>query len=467
MAGRQGLRFAFVLILARLVGPEEFGVVAQALIVVTFLTLLLDQGLGATLVQRSTLESAHIGAIFSLNLVTTLALTLATIATAPLVADFFHTPDLTEVLRALSVTVLFLGIGVVPRAVLSRAMRFRPLALAEVGASVVGGVAGTAVAVAGGGYWALVVHVVVTDACAAVAMFAATGRLPLRSTRSAMAEIWGFSSRVLAFSLVNYLTRNLDNVLVGRYLGATPLAFYSLSYRTLMVPVVMLSQVANRVALPIYSRAQDDVPRLRATYFRNTRLIALVAFPLMALVVVLAPLGVPLVFGDDWRPAVVPMQILALTGARQAVQSTLGPILLAAGRADWQLRWGLGTMLVYIPAFVIGLQWDVTGVAAAYTIAGFLVAPIAVRMVGALLEFRIAAYAATVVPALVATLGGALGAAAVAEAVHGAWGQPVAAVVAAPVVGAAIYAGLLASLWRDDVTELAAFLRRALRARGA
>jgi polysaccharide transporter, PST family len=403
LAGGQVVQALVLLVLARLIGPSNFGIIAEASVFLAFISLLLDQGIGATLIRRVELTPDIVGTTFLLNLGTTIVLTLLTVIGAPVIAEFFGKPELTEILRWLAIAVFFDGLDVMPRSILSRRLRFKALASAEVAGAIIAGIAGVVVALNGGGYWALVVQAILTNLCVTVVIMAMAGRMSVRGSRRALREVFAFSSRVLGFSLLNYASRNLDNVLVGRYLGARPLALYALSYRTLMVPVTALGQVSNRVALPVYGHMQNDQPRFRAAFMLSLRLIALVSFPMMILTIVEAPRAVPVFFGNAWKPAVVPLQILALTGLRQSVQSTLGPVLLALGRADWTLRWGLGSSFAYIASFVVGLHWGIVGVATCYTIVGFALSPVSAAMLGKLLGFDLRTYCRCFGPATVGT----------------------------------------------------------------
>lgn len=401
---RQGVRFLFTLILARVIGPDEFGVAAQALIVVTFITLFLDQGIGAALVQRKQLTGGVIGAAFTLNVSTTLLAAAGTFLLAGTLAAFFRTDALVAVMHLLALNVLAMGLEVVPRALLQRHLRFRTVALVELTGSVVGFAAGLVALAISESYWALIIHLLVADTVCTLLLTVAAGRHPLIGTWGDFKSLVRFSLQVLGFGLVNYGARNADSILVGRYLGVEPLALYSLAYRTLMVPVVALSQVTNRVALPIYARLQDDRQRAVRAYLESTGLIAVLAFPMMVTTIVLAPVGVPVIFGSAWVGAVVPIQILAVTGMRQSVQSTIGPVLLGHGRADLQLRWGIVSSTVYVLSFVIGLRWGIVGVAAAYTVAGFLLGPFSFAIVRRILPFHLRAYWQTLRPAIVGSL---------------------------------------------------------------
>ncbi len=404
VTGRQGIRLLFTLVLARILGPESFGIVAQAMVVIALTALFLEQGLAAALIQKRELSDEDVGSVFWVNVVSAVCFGALALAVAPLVASFFHSDELTPIVRVLAISIVALALAVVPRALLSRGLRFREIALAEVAAACVGGAAGILALLLEAGYWALVVQTIVTDVCVLVGLALAAGRLPLKWSFEALRGLWGFSARVFAFHVTSALNRNIDNVLIGRYLGATQLGYYALSYRTMMLPIQNLGVVANRVTLPLYSRLQDQPDRLRRQYLAGARLIALIAFPGMGLVIVGAPLGVPLVFGDAWAPAAVPMQILAVAGMRQSVLATTGGVLAGCGKPEWLLRYGLVTSLVTIASIVVGLQWGIVGVAVAYTLGTVLLAPWSVHLVGRLLSFGIRQFAEELLPVTIATV---------------------------------------------------------------
>jgi PST family polysaccharide transporter len=394
-----------------------------------------------------------------MNVAAGAALGAVALATAPLVAGFFGTDELTAIVRVLAIDIVLLGVIVVPQALLMRGLRFRTVALVEVAAATVGGGAGVAAVLLGADYWALVVQTLVTDGLLVAGFLVSAGRLPLTASRESLSSLWSFSSRMLGFQAVNYVNRHVDNLLVGRVLGATQLGLYALSYRTMMLAVQNLGQVANRIAFPMFSRVQDERERLGRQFLAGTRLIAVVAFPFLGLVVVGAPTGVPLIFGEQWEGAAVPMQILAIAGMVQSVATPTGGVLMACGRADWLLRWGIGSTLLTTGAVAIGLRWGIVGVAAGCAASSLVRLPIVIRMVGGLVDFRLAQFARELTPSVAGTaVLVAVGAA--AEHALGAAGlhAPLALVGA---LGAG-YAAFLATLrlgWPDWMAEARGFVR--------
>jgi O-antigen/teichoic acid export membrane protein len=459
--GRQGIRLLLVVVLARLIGPENFGIAAQAMVFILFIAVFLEQGLGTTLIQRPALSREILGSVFWLNLLTTIALCALTVAAAPAVAAFFGQPELTDVVRVLAISVFFLGMGVIPRAMLQRQLRFRPLALAEVGGALAGGVAGTVAAVNGGDYWAIVAQAVATDICVTCALVVVAGSRPAAPSWRGVRETLSFSSRVLAYSIVDFGHRNVDNALIGKLLGAAPLALYALAYRSIMIPVVSLVQVANRVALPVYSRLQAERTRLWTYHLLSARLIALVMFPLLTAIVIEAPRAVPLVFGDAWQGAVVPTQWLAVAGMHQSVLSTFGPMLVAVGRPDLQLRYALVTTTVYVTSFVVGLEWGIDGVAAAYAIAGLAITPGTLALAERVTGVRPSEYYRALAPVVIASAGLAAVALAVdrALAAVGA-GDPV-TIAAAVLGGLGTYVLVLQRIRPGELDDASRFIRAA------
>ena len=329
----------------------------------------------------------------------------------------------------------------------------KTLAFVQIGSALVAGAIAICAALAGAGYWAVVVQILAMDAITAAVLLTIVGRPRLKASRRSFAELWNFSSRVMLFQVINYAIRNADNVLIGRYLGAASLAFYAVSYRVMMLPVQGLGQVANKVAFPIYSRLQDDRERLARQFLRAAQMLSLVALPLMCLVALGAPVLVPTLLGAAWEPAVVPLQILSFVGAQQVVHTTVGPVFMACGRADWLARWGFFAGAVLISAFVIGLNWGVVGVAAAYAIASLVISPIPLYLTGKLAGFGLTEFGRKMVPATVSTVALALGW----------WGSEVllapfdisslTTACVAGIAGSVCYALVLRGCWPKTVSE--------------
>lgn len=399
--GTQGARIVFSLVLASALGPTNFGIIGQATIYVALTSIFLDLGFGVTIIQRERLSDEDIGSVSWMNAAMAVSVSALTVFLAPQIASFFGTPELVDVLRVLSLTVLLKGLTVIPRALLTRKMRFKELSLIEVSATITGGVAGIVSAYSGAGYWALVFQTVVTDLVYLVAVRIVERGGSWRFSRESLRELGSYSASVMGSQMLWYVKDNSDNLLIAKFLGPASLANYSIGFRVMMVPIQTFSHVVVRVMLPTFARLQHFPTDMARYFLRSTQAISLMTFPAMAGVILVAPTGVPWLIGEEWRPAAIPMQLLAVTAAHQSVLSLGGPALMATGKAPWLLRFSLFSTAVSIGAFVIGLQWGINGVAGAFTAVGLLLAPVLVVILGRVMPLTLGRWVKTLLPALI------------------------------------------------------------------
>ena len=375
-------RLGFSLALARIVGPDDFGIVQQATIYMLFMMLLQDQGFGTALIQKRDLDEDSVRTVSALNLLMTVVLVVATFLAAPVMADLFHTPELAAVLRVLTISTIINGLSVVPISMVNRDLRFKALAAIQSVSVLIGGIVGIVSALAGAGYWAIVTQSLVLDAVALLGLLRLAGFGGWRGSFSRFREMLRFSSFEFGSQFLSFLGGNLDNILIGERLAPSQLAFYAISYRFLTMPLQMLGAVVNRVALPIFSRTQDDLRTVRSWFVAATRLAGAVLFPAFTLLLVGSPDGVPLVFGDRWRPAVVPLQVLAVAGFSRGIRLLIPPLCQSQGRTDLNFAWSALSLAVAAPGFVIGLHWGIRGVAVSVAITSTLLGIGHVRLAG-------------------------------------------------------------------------------------
>ncbi|WP_182478359.1 lipopolysaccharide biosynthesis protein [Clavibacter phaseoli] len=403
VAGRQILLLLFSLLLARLLGPDAYGVIAQAAVFISLSTLLMDQGVTAALIQAKSISRRQMGAAAGLNATVGLVLLLVSLIIAEPLATFFRTPELASVLGVLGGGLILKALAVVPRMMLVRSFDFRAQALVDVTATTIGGVAGIIGAFGGMGYWALVMQILITDLIIVVGLWI-LARPPLPNARWAeLRASMGFSTRVLFSNLISFSVQNLDTVLIGRTMSTQSLAYYSLAYRVLTTPIQLVGQVVTRVMFPAISRLKHnggDVPALIA---KSVQTISLLTFPAMALVAVTAPVSVPLVLGEQWAPAIPVLMVFAIGGARQSITTVNTSVVMGMGRSDVSLKFSLVAAATQLSSIVIGLQGGIIGVAIAFTAAGFLLTPLICVIQKRVAGFEYRQQFAAVLPPLHAT----------------------------------------------------------------
>ena len=229
---------------------------------------------------------------------------------------------------------------------------------------------------------ALGAQILVTDGVYMVGVLSRSG-IPVRGANvAALRRILGFSSQIAGSQWLGFISRNIDNVLIGKVLGPVPLGNYSLSYRLMMIPITNLSMVANRVLLPTYSRRQDDLPAFRRSFLRSCKLMALTSVPPMALLIVFAS---PLILGalkPQYRGAIVPAQILAGVAIIQAQTSLITPAIVAFGRTGWQLKWSFLSTVLTVAVFAATVPWGLNTVCVGYLVLNVVSLPIPILLVG-------------------------------------------------------------------------------------
>lgn len=404
LVGRQALIILFSVLLARILGPDSYGVVAQASVYLTFTTLLLDQGVSAALISRKRVDRELLGASVTLNLALAVTLIGLTLLVAPAFATFMRTPELEAALPILSLTLVAKGGQVVPRMLLMRTFRFRALAWIEIGAALTGGAIGITWALISQEFWALIAQLVGSDVVLVILLIAVANcpRPNLRIRR--LREILGFSVRVFVGGLLNFGSRNLDTILVGRYLGEAAAGQYSLAYRVLLMPIQMVGQTVSRVLFPIIARDRDSREKVSGLLLRCAGSIAAITFPAMAAIAIAAHDAVILFLGLNWLPAVPVIAILAITGARQSVTALNAPTMLGFGRSDIQLKFVFVAAIAQIFGIVVGVSFGIVGVAIGYTVAGIVMTPVVFLVQKHLAGTALRSQVAVVLPALHAAL---------------------------------------------------------------
>ncbi|MCA9596309.1 MAG: lipopolysaccharide biosynthesis protein [Myxococcales bacterium] len=367
--------FVVTLVLARLLTPADFGLVGMIAVVTGFLSVLADLGFSDALVQRKEVDEGHWTSVFWLNVATGFVLAGGLAALAPAIAAFFREPALTALVRVIGLDFAISPFAAVPTARLTREMRFRTLAGVEAISVIVASGVALGMALAGFGVWALVAHVLASSLTSVLVLWSVSGFRPQGGVRqSALGDLWRFSSNLLGYSTLHYWTRKSDDLLIGRVLGATPLGLYGRAYSTMTMPVSDVGAVLARVMFPTFSKMQGDAEATKKLYLQVLSLIAMGTFPVMLALSVLAPRFIVVLYGDQWAGAATVLSIFCVTGAFQAISTTVSWIYKSQGRTDVMMRWGLVSGTLTVGAIGVGIYLgSIESVALCYAIMNVVV----------------------------------------------------------------------------------------------
>jgi PST family polysaccharide transporter len=384
----QGIKFfmgmAATVVLARLLSPQDYGLIAMVAVVTGFISMFKDLGLSAATIQKEKITADQISTLFWINVGLSMAVMLLTAAVAPGVAWIYGEPRLTLITLGFAAGFLFSGLTVQHEALLKRQMRFAALATMEIMSIVVGLLVAIALAWRGAGYWALVANQLVQGLAYAVGIWIVSGWRPGRPSRySGIRSMLAFGGNLTGFHVVNYFARNFDNMLIGRFWGSWQLGLYGKAYQLLLLPIDQINAPIASVAIPALSRLTVSPERYRKTYLRILEKLAILTMPGVAFMIASSDWIVEVVLGPQWSGASRIFALLGIVGLIQPIANTTGWLFITQGRTRDMFHWGLIGPTIIIISIVVGLPWGAVGVATSYSVVYLvIVAPLLFWFVG-------------------------------------------------------------------------------------
>jgi O-antigen/teichoic acid export membrane protein len=377
------LQVGSVVILARLLSPRDYGLVAMVLVVIGIAEVLRDMGLSAAAIQAETLSPQQRDNLFWVNTGAGALLALLVALSAPLLAVLYGHAEVLQITLVLAPSFLLSGLATQYRASLVREMRFGLLAAAEVTGSLIGLSAGIVMAFADFGYWALVGQQLTGGVVALILLLGVSRWLPGAYRRDVdIRPLLKVGGSVLGSQLLTFASYNADSFLVGARFGATDLGLYNRAIQLVRTPISMVRAPIGTVSLPVLSRLQNDPVRYMAFAERGQ---LVVAYPMLAgigWVVACGPQFVSVALGDQWLPATNVIRLIALGEGLSTLMFVASSMYLSLGLARELMRFSLFTTIFRLLLLVCAVPWGVTGVASAYVIGPLLVFPCVLWQVG-------------------------------------------------------------------------------------
>jgi len=374
-----GMKFAVTIlatvVLARLLTPQDYGLVGMVALATNFVGMFKDMGLSLATIQRAQINYDQISTLFWVNVAISVGIMLLTMLAAPGVSLFFAEPRLTMITVVTAFGFLIGGLGVQHEALLRRQMRFFVLSGIAFASIVVGYSVGITLAWYGFHYWALVGSQLALLSTNTVGVWLACSWRPGRPRRGAgVKSMLVFGGDVTGYSLINFFSRNMDNLLVGRFGGAQSLGLYNKAQQLLAMPTDQINEPLFAVAIPALSRLTDSPERYRQAYLRMMEKVVMLTMPVVALMIVTADWLVRMLLGPQWGKAAPILIAMSIAGLFAPVMNTGGWLLVTQGRTRDMLYWSAINAPLAIVPIIIGLRWGPVGVAASYAIVRVLVA---------------------------------------------------------------------------------------------
>jgi len=360
------LQMVQITILARILGPDAFGLMAMVMFVVGFAQLYADMGLGEAIIHYQDTTHKQLSSLYWLNIFAGIGVFFLVIISTPLVIAFYGEPRLGGLLYWAALVFIITPLGQQFQFLLQKNLRFQSLATIEIISAVMGTTIAIVSALAGQGVYSLIWGLLSNSASKALML--------LNIGLMAWQPHWHFSFRdirgYISFGLyrmgglsINYINSRADQLIIGSLLGSQILGYYNLAWNLAIQPILKINPIITRIAFPLFAKIQTDNERLKRGYFMMLKVLSMINFPLLFGLAAVSPLLVLQLFGEQWLPSVILVQILALVAIFRSIVNPIGTLLLAKGRVDLSFKWSMGILSTSVPGVYLGCQFGgVTGV---------------------------------------------------------------------------------------------------------
>ncbi len=407
----RGLSYVTMLILAKLLDRADIGLMGMAMLAINALALFQDIGFESALIYRRKNIAEASDTAFYTVIGTSALITLVAVVAAPLIASFFKQPDVIPILRVLALTVIISSFSRVPFVLLSRDIDFRRRMFPELAASLVASIVAIVMAFRGFGVWSLVWREMLRAVLATVLVwFVSSYRPRLRFSRTLAGELFSYGKHILSSQGLIFLITNVDNAIVGRYLGTAELGAYSFAYNTSNQPATQITGVVSQVMFPAFSKMADGDPTqarvMRARYYTViVRYVTWITTPIAVATILFAPAFIHGLYGEKWAAAIVPLQLLAVYGYIRSIAANMGSVFRAMGKPQWLTYialWRLATMLILL--IPVSIRWGIDGVSGLSAIVAVVDFVISAWLINKLIDAPWHAYARMLAPTWAAAL---------------------------------------------------------------
>lgn len=370
---KQLLSLISVVIFARLLSTDDFGIFAILMIFTDFLAIFSNMGTSSALIHIKNPSNLLLSSTFYFNIFIGVFLYLSMVLLSGPISIFFDNPEIEGLLEIVSLNFIIVSFGIVQNALFEKNINFKNVSLIQSFSALVGVATGITAAYLGFGVFSLVIQTLVTSFLNVGAIwFYSTWRPEWCFSFNEIKKIWRYSANLSVFDIINYFSKNADNFLIGKYLSASALGVYSVAYKIMLYPLQNISRILMRVLFPAFSKLQNDNVRFQKAYLRVIFFISLVSFPIMTGLMASSEPLVNVLFGDKWDGLAILLVILAPSGMLRSIYTTVGSIYMAKGKTDIQLKLGTVNAILTVLGFIIGLQFGINGVAFSYLIVNLI-----------------------------------------------------------------------------------------------
>lgn len=368
-----GMSMVNTLVLARLLVPEDFGIIGMVTVFINFLLMFKDAGLSTATIQNEEIHEKQISTLFWINSLISICLGVIVLIASPLVSYFYKRPELTAVTAVLSFSFILQGFSVQHNALLQRHLKFSAIAITDIAAQITSIAVAVVMAALGMRYWALVGGTITKVLILLILTFYMCPWKPGKISRGTGARrMLKFGGHLTLSYFFGYMTTNLDSLLIGRFIGAGPLGIYSRAFTLLMQPLTQIRAPLTNLSLPVLSSLKNDHLRYNNFFGKLLDISISLAMPVSVYCFIESEFLIKLLLGHKWIEAVPVFRILSLGGVFVALSAAPGVVMLSHGYSGRYLNLNITTSVITTLSFIAGIFFGIKGVAASYSAASFL-----------------------------------------------------------------------------------------------
>lgn len=357
---KQGVNFVIGIVLARLLLPEEFGLVGMITVFIAISTSFINSGFSQALIRKKTCSDVDYSTVFYFNLLTAIFFVIVLYFSAPSVAAFFDEPVLVDILRVISIVLIFDSLSMVQRTQLTKRIDFKLQTKLTVISDTISGIVAIVMAYSGFGVWSLVARQIVAKLLYTALIWFYSKWMPLLIfSKDSFNELFGFGSKLLISGLLNTVFQNIYLIVIGKYFSASQLGFYTRADQFKKLPSNNINITIQRVSYPIMAKLQDDPVQLRAMFRKILRVTMFITFVLMMGLGAIADSMILVLLGEKWVESIIYLQLLVFSGMFYPMQSLNINILNVHGRSDLTLKLAVVKKILQIPVIVIGIFYGI------------------------------------------------------------------------------------------------------------
>lgn len=338
------LQILQVSILARLLSPSDFGLMAIVMVVIGFTRIFSDMGISNAIIHHQDTSHNQLSSLYWLNIASGGTMFVILVALSPIIANFYNQPELIRLLILLASSFIILAIGNQHRILFQKELNFKFIAKVEITSSVLSFIIAVTSALTGQGVYSLA-YAMLTKALVSSICFLLFGlkihKPSLTYKHSEIKKYINFGMFQMGDNSVNYFASQIDTVIIGRILGIESLGIYSISKQLVTRPLQIINPILTKVAFPTMAKIQNDQNKLKNLYLKLISILCTISFPLYGLLILFTPEIILLMLGEKWLVAVPIMRILALSVAIVVIGNPIGSLLLAKGKIHWGFYWNL------------------------------------------------------------------------------------------------------------------------------